>query len=584
MSSHSAAGSGKDVIYVDVDDEITGIIDKVRASKQKIVALVLPKRATVLQSIVNMKLLKRAGDESKKNLVLITSEGGLLPLAGAVGVHVARTLQSRPEVPDAPARDDDRAVAVDEPADDGTAFDEPSADRAKTVGELAGAAAVDNQLDDTIELDDEDAASDEPEGSAAGAGIAAAKTKKGKNKKLRVPDFNKFRMLLLFGGVGLIALIVVSYIAFAVMPAAKITIKTDSQAITSSLVLNLKTAAGTLADPASSTIPATAQTEQKTLSQQVAATGQQNNGEKASGSVTLSLTDCSKDMVTIPAGYGISSGGRTFITGSAATLQSVKIGGTCKNSSFPSVSTQTISVTAQSAGASYNVAAGTFTVPGYSNVTGSSGAPMSGGTDDIVKFVTQADIDSATQKIGAQDADAVKQDLKSGLIAKSLYSLDATFTPGNPETTTSVKAGDVADSVTVTQKITYSMLGVQQDDLKNLVQRDVAGKIDTKRQSILDYGLSNATFNVQSQNPDGATVGVQTTVVAGPDLKVDPLKKQVAGKKASEATNIIKSNPGVTDVDVSYSPFWVSSIPKKTSKITITIQKPSVTTDAKSKP
>ncbi|MFL6594983.1 MAG: hypothetical protein ACJ8HQ_06025, partial [Chthoniobacterales bacterium] len=70
----------KDTIYIDIDDEITGIIDKLKASQSKVVALVLPKRAAVFQSIVNMKLLKRAADSNKKNLVLITAEAGLLPL------------------------------------------------------------------------------------------------------------------------------------------------------------------------------------------------------------------------------------------------------------------------------------------------------------------------------------------------------------------------------------------------------------------------------------------------------------------------------------------------------------------------
>jgi len=71
--------NGKHTIYVDVDDEITAIIDKVKSAPDKIVALVLPKRATVLQSIVNMKLLKKSATASKKSLVLITSEAGLLP-------------------------------------------------------------------------------------------------------------------------------------------------------------------------------------------------------------------------------------------------------------------------------------------------------------------------------------------------------------------------------------------------------------------------------------------------------------------------------------------------------------------------
>src|SRR5438105_15331795 len=96
------AKPAKDTVYVDVDDEITAIIDKVEAAKQKIVALVLPKRAATLQSIVNMRLLKRSADNAGKNVVLITSETALLPLAGAAGLHVAKNLQSKPEIPPSP--------------------------------------------------------------------------------------------------------------------------------------------------------------------------------------------------------------------------------------------------------------------------------------------------------------------------------------------------------------------------------------------------------------------------------------------------------------------------------------------------
>ena len=76
----------KDILYVDIDDDITTVIDKVRSSDGKVVALVLPKRATVFQSVVNMKLLKRNAESAKKNVVLVTSEPGLMPLAGLVGI------------------------------------------------------------------------------------------------------------------------------------------------------------------------------------------------------------------------------------------------------------------------------------------------------------------------------------------------------------------------------------------------------------------------------------------------------------------------------------------------------------------
>ena len=52
----------KDVIYIDVEDDITTIISKIKASKERIIALVPPRRIGVLQSAVNIRLLARAGN------------------------------------------------------------------------------------------------------------------------------------------------------------------------------------------------------------------------------------------------------------------------------------------------------------------------------------------------------------------------------------------------------------------------------------------------------------------------------------------------------------------------------------------
>ena len=576
--STAGTNNGKDVIYIDVEDEITSIIDKVRGSHQKIVALVLPKRATVLQSIVNMKLLKRSADSAKKNLVLITSEAGLLPLAGTVGLHVARSLQSKPEVPDGPLRASDKPDSIDEPAmDDDDEPEEPvsPADKSKTVGELAGAAVmprtVEEEDSDTIELGDEDESEDDEETPI----IDDGKPKKGKNKKLKIPNFNKFRVLLFLGGVGVVALVALLYLALSVLPKASVVIKTDSTAITSNTTLALKTDPATGFDVKTGTLLATAQTTQKTQNQQVPATGQQNNGQKATGSVNMTAKICGTPSTPndVPAGSGVSANNLTFITQSNTTFTVDHIAGGCiffKASPTP--------VTAQQGGAQYNIGAGTFTVAGRSDITATSSSAMSGGTDDITKIVTQADIDSAKQKISALEVDPIKQTLKTSLIAKGLYALDGTFNTGAPDVKTSAAVGDKADTVTVTEVITYTMLGIHENDLQKIIANDVKTKIDPNKQSILDYGLANPAFTVQSQDAAGAVVAMQATVVAGPDLKVAPIKKQIAGKKAGDATAIIKANPGVTDVSVSYSPFWVSAIPKNTSKITVTIEKPTKTT------
>lgn len=557
--SDKANASNKDVIYIDVDDEITGIIDKVRGSHSKIVALVLPKRATMLQSVVNMKLLKRSADEAKKNVVLITSEAGLLPLAGGVGVHVAKTLQSKPEVPDAPAKPDNRADVVSEDdAADGEAYD-GTLDASKPVGELAGAAA----LEETIELDNE-----EP-GTIDNDGGPAAVTSKGKDRRLKIPDFNKFRLMLILSGVVLVALIVFGYFALAVMPKAAISIKTNSQSLTSSTVVSLKPGDNITFNAKEGIVPAKSQQTQKVLTQQADATGQQNNGEKASGVVVFSAGACSGDVPSpLAAGTAITASGQTFVTQEMADFEPKISGGKC---TFKSGN---VTVIAQKAGTAGNIDPATFAVPGRSGVSGSSSAKMTGGTDDIIKYVTQGDIDGAAQKLSAQSTDGIKEQLKTDLVNKGYLPVMETFNVGAPQTKASVNAGDTADSVTVTQTVVYTLLGAREDDLKKIVAADIHTKIDPKKQSILDYGLDAAVFGLQGQPDGGANLTMQTEVIAGPDLKVADITKQIAGKKANDARQIIKQNPGVTEVEVRYSPFWVSAIPKKESKITVTIEKP----------
>ena len=109
----SADAPKKSTVYVDVDEEITSIVDKVKSAPGAIVALVLPKRANVLQSSVNMKLLKRAAKQSDKELVLITSESSLLPLAGMAGLYVASSVNSKPHIPLIPTEPEEPVIPAE---------------------------------------------------------------------------------------------------------------------------------------------------------------------------------------------------------------------------------------------------------------------------------------------------------------------------------------------------------------------------------------------------------------------------------------------------------------------------------------
>ncbi len=577
----------KDTIYIDVDDEITSIIDKVRGANQRIVALVLPKRATMLQSSVNMKLLKKAADADRKQIVLITTESGLLPLAGTTGLYVAGNLQSKPEIPSV-------AESV-EPADELLSVNEDETPKEfdaktagdKSVGELAGipteeaAAKAEKSSkakpeltprpiprasdaaaeEEAIELDNDNA--EEP----AAPKSAAKKTKPPKDKK--VPNFERFRLKLILAALLIIILVVGWILADIILPHATVDVATNTSGVNTSLTLNLSTTAKTL-DPQNLTIPAQLQQTQKTQKQTVNTTGQKNEGQTATGNVSMSAQECGPGLPpsNVAAGTGITYNGLTYVTQQDVSFNYNGLSKTgCAN--FQGNNTN---ITAQNPGSQYNTGGSvSFNVPNDSGVTATGSA--SGGTDNIVQVVSQSDIDSATQKLAAPDTGSIKTTLANDLQAGGFYPLTATFNAGSPSNSSSANPGDQASTVTVTQSITYTMFGVPKSDLETVLDNAINSQIDTSKQTIQNDGLSGADFNVLSQSGTGAQVSLQDTATVGPKLNIASLKEQIAGKKPGDVKNIIGGLPGVTSVTVHYSPFWVSSTPKNTSKITIKLTK-----------
>lgn len=554
--------SGKETVYVDGDDEITVIIDKVRSSKEKIVALVLPKRAVMLQSIVNMKLLKRTAAEANKRLVLITSESGIMPLAGAVGLHVAKTLQSKPQVPPAPKAINTSVANEDSEDIDVPMQSEPELDSTRSVGDLA--AASDDESDETIELDNDPVS---PAGFAA-AGAKWAGNVKDKGKKLKIPNFESFRLRLILGVAALLLIIVGWYLAFSVLPKATVLVKTDNSFIPSEIDMTASTGVDSL-DEERAVVPAFRKELSKTDTERVATTGEKDEGKKASGEVSLQNCSTSVEAVSIPKGTGVSTGNLTFITTEQVTLPPTLLNGL----SQCTTPTEEVSVEAQNPGDNYNVSSGrSFTVAGYSSVKGTNEDKMSGGTTKIVKIVSQQDINSARDRLQERNSESAKEEVKQALEAEGYISLPDTLQQASPNVVSSPNVGEESDTVTITSTVVYNMLGVKEDDLKKLVEKSIEGEIDKDRQTILSHGIDEAVFRVVSNSEESSRLTMQTQVEAGPQLDEQSIKQEIAGKKKNEATELIQSRPGIQEVELNYSPFWVSSVPKNLNKISVTFE------------
>lgn len=548
--SPSAAKNTKKNLYIDADEEITGVIDKILACKEPIIALVVPKRATVFTSIVNMKLLKRSADQNSKKLVLVTSDKSILPLAGTVGLHVAPTPTSKPYVPSAPtldakpkAEDQEQQLEIDNTP---VEIEKPAAD------EGIESVEVDN-LPKVVDKADKKTVKD--------------KVKKDKHgTKLKVPDFNKFRLILVAGAILFLGLIIFGYWAMAIAPKATVSLRGDTETKDLSFVVKADTAAQE-SKLDEKIVPSLRKELKKTETETVPATGQKDNGNKASGTVTLKNCSKSDGTVNIPAGTGVSSNGLTFITQEAVALASSIFtgGGSCISTS------KEVSVIAQQAGDKFNVSKRSYTVAGFSSVQ-ASGSEMTGGTSEIVKVVAASDVESAKTKLNEKQVGA-EQELKASLAAEGYTVLEETFATSEGDYVPAPAVDTESNNVTVSVQKTYTMVGIKTDELKKLIEKIAfENGIDQAKQSILDDGLKDAVFKLGATEGNVVNVNVSNKIVAGPQINKDTIKQEIAGKKRGEAEQYLLQRPGVKEVRIETSPFWNTKVPKKTQKIELNIQ------------
>lgn len=83
-------------IYIDVDEEITSTISKIRKEAAPDIFLVVPKDAMLLQGVINLKLLKKEADKIKKELILITSNKHAKKVIEDLGMEVRDGLVKQP--------------------------------------------------------------------------------------------------------------------------------------------------------------------------------------------------------------------------------------------------------------------------------------------------------------------------------------------------------------------------------------------------------------------------------------------------------------------------------------------------------
>lgn len=536
----------KDVIYIDVEDDITAIISKVKASNEKIVALVPPKRVGVLQSAVNLRLLARAADQSKKRLVVITNNHALMSLAASANLPVAKNLQSKPELAPIAALDIDDGEDVIDGNDlpVGEHARQSEQDDAVTAITAAPAAGV-SQL---------------AQPPKSGEPLRAGRSRSG----AKVPNFNTFRKKLILGIVA--GVLLIGFLIWAIVFAPRATIVVAAK--TSDSSVNAKVTAGDklTTDLAKNAIKATKVTKSEKKSIDFGASGTKNAGEKATG--TVSFRNSSPEAASIPAGTTLTNNGLNFTTTGSVTVPGATLSFSCQpNNLCPG--TATVTVTAPEGGAKYNAASGSMT-GAPSGVTASLQNPTSGGTDKIVKVVTADDVQKAKESLGEGDSKGIETQLKSQF--KNAKAIDGSYRVdyNDVKATPDIGAESESGNAVLTATVVHNMYGLNDAELGKFLDAYLKKQLsNVNNQRVYDNGRSKAKFQDVTGNADGAEVTVVATAKVGPQLNEDEITKQSLGRKGGEIQETLQAIQGIEDVEVKYFPFWVGAVPNDEKKVTV---------------
>lgn len=580
----------KEVIYLEPEDDITDILTKLQRAEQKLVALVPPKKATILRSVVNMKLIARTAKDCEKVAVIVTGDPAVIKLAMATRIPVAKTLQSRPMVPTPEMLQESKSSeqVIDE---DLAEKSEKSAENAQNPAKSASnatsktAKTASEAPEGTLDASDADGAvtldlTDEGLAAAAEKGQKSAKSgQKSAQSAQKVPSLEKYRKWIILGSVTGVLLIIFLVWAFVFAPAATITVAMRTTSENFSETVNFTTDINS-ENIAEGRLFAHQQSYEQKYETKVTATGEEDRGERATGELVLTkIADASTVLVSglsieVPKDAVFTAdNGLTYTAIMAKSTAANDFETDCSGSnlSYTCSLTLTVPVQATAPGDNYNLSAES-TWNSFSGASVSNPKAISGGTSNKVKVIAQSDVDQARDQLVSDHATEGKESLFSDLAEQNAVVIEPSYTSETTNTTATPAVGEEGTETTVSVTVKYAVYTVDEAKVESFIAEKMSLNDDQKL-----YSIGSPYFERFTNLEEPARL--KTVVAIGPVLTEDTILDRVKGVKIGEAQSILKSINGVNSVEITPSYFWVRSVPNDPNKITINLQMEGETED-----
>jgi hypothetical protein len=538
------------LVYLDVDDEITSAAARIRGAEAERVALVLPFGSRLATSRINFRLLAREAAERDKHVEIICADGSARALAASAGLPVHASVAAfEGRAPSPPPGGSDAGPDV-------------AGGAGAASGTDAAAAAV---------------------GSAAPASEAEDDTQ---TRVLPIPRRSSPRVPIVgpprpplrtnvavgAGIAGLVVVLLGAWLGLELLPSATIVLHPRSEEI-GPIELTVEARTDVAApDTAALAIPAQRVTFDLQASDTFPATGVRTVETKATGNVTFSNFDTGRG-VSIPAGTIVRTEDRVEF----ATLAELNLP-RAQYDLFPPFathpSTGSVGVEAVVSGPGGNVGNNTIVVipKGGRNLFVTNPEATTGGSHTESPEVSQADVDTAKAAIEAALVTLLDQQVAAGtgvpagvtVFVETRAVGEATY-----EADPGTLVGTLAPEFTLSAAAQGTALGVDPAPIAGIAESRLRARV-TSGWTLLAESI---TPLVGSPTVVGDVVSYPVTIAGTQVHDVDEaaLVTAIKGLVLAEARTRLGA---FGDVEVSLWPDWVTSIPKREDRITLSLGDP----------
>jgi len=617
-------------IYLEQDEEIISVVDKIVQSEENSINLFIPLGAQILQSSINLKLLKRESDNLGKELNLIIADDLGAEMAEKIGFNVKKetdfpveTIKEEDIIQDEKQEElETTEVPVEE---NKIEFDEVQEPDLETKIDQDSESELEAENRDMIDFLVEELKPEKETESSDNVFLAASKSEesrkrmadivnpkgKGKPKFFEHNFFNRkskeekiekkpkeekikiiqkkeqdvflnnenreinnshsrrsFRWPKFVIIFAIIIFLIACLIGYLVLPKSEVIICPDYEKIDFDLSV-IGSQDISQVDVSLNKIPIQEIEVSKTSSKEFDSTGEKQLNEKAKGFITVYNGYDSSPQVLLATTRFESSNGKIFRIPEQITIPGAKI-----NEGKIVPSSIEVEVFADEPGEEYNIDPSNFTIPGfkgtpkYAGFYAKSNSSMTGGSTKKVKIVSAEDLEKAKEILSEEVRSEVLRAFEEQ-IPTDLKMIESSLDEDIIIVST-VSENTKTDKFTLEIKAVTKALLFKEKDIRNLIDLNVISIISEGKEPL------SKTQKIKWGEP---TVNKDNEILF--DLKieedvawkidVDSLKESLVGLKEIEVRKFLSNQSKIREAKVVFWPFWVKQMPNQKEKVEIVI-------------